>query len=85
MAGRTSEARAVLHELEERSKSRYVSAYSLAQIYTALGDKENALLHLEAGFENRDTLMIFLKVDGKWDSIRSEPRFADLIRRMHLE
>ncbi len=85
MAGRTREARAVLRELEERSKSRYVSAYSLAQIPAALGDTGKALDRLEAGFENRDVLMMFLKVDGKWDSMRSEPRFADLIRRMHLE
>lgn len=85
MAGRTIEARVVLRELEERSKSRYVSAYSLAQIHAALGDKEKALDLLETGFENRDVLMMFLRVEGKWDSIRSEPRFADLIRKMHLE
>jgi DNA-binding winged helix-turn-helix (wHTH) protein/TolB-like protein/Tfp pilus assembly protein PilF len=84
MAGRTSEAHVVHRELEERAKSRYVSAYSLAQVPAALGDKEKALDHLEAGFENRDTLMIFLKVDGKWKSLRSEPRFVDLMRRMNL-
>ncbi|HEX6280348.1 MAG TPA: tetratricopeptide repeat protein, partial [Pyrinomonadaceae bacterium] len=85
MAGRTGQARAVYRELEERAKSRYVSAYSLAQVPTALGDTEKAMDLLEAGFENRDVLMIFLKVDGKWDSLRSEPRFVELIRRMHLE
>jgi DNA-binding winged helix-turn-helix (wHTH) protein/TolB-like protein/Flp pilus assembly protein TadD len=85
MAGRTSEARAVLRELEERAKSRYVSAYSLAQVPAALGDKAKALDLLETGFENRDVLMMFLKVDAKWDSLRNERRFIELLAKINLE
>src|SRR5687768_1374487 len=84
-AGRTAQARAVLRELQERAKSRYVPSYTLAQIHAALGEKENALDLLESGFENRDGLMVFLKVDLKWDRLRQEPRFVALMRKMNFE
>jgi DNA-binding winged helix-turn-helix (wHTH) protein/TolB-like protein/Flp pilus assembly protein TadD len=84
-AGKTADARAIVHELEERAKVRYVAPYTLAQLYTALGETEKALDLLEISLKNRDSLMTFLKVDPKWDSLRSEPRFGELLRKMHLE
>ena len=83
-AGRLAEARAILRELEERAKVRYVPAYTLAQLYMALGETEKALDLLEVSFTNRDALMTFLKVEPKWDSLRSEPRFIELMRKMNL-
>ena len=83
-AGKTVEARAILLELEERAKIRYVPSYTLAQLYTALGEKEKALDLLEASFTNRDSLMAFLKVEPKWDELRSEPRFIELLKKMNL-
>jgi len=83
-AGRTADAHAVLDELEERAKVRYVPAYALAQLYAAFGEKEKALDLLEISFNNRDTLMTFLKVEPKWDELRSDPRFIELLRKMNL-
>jgi tetratricopeptide (TPR) repeat protein len=83
-AGNTAQAREILRELEERAKVRYVPSYTLAQLYTALGEKEKALDLLEISFTNRDALMAFLKVEPKWDPLRSEPRFIELLKRMNL-
>lgn len=83
-AGRTAEARAILRELEERAKTRYVSTYGLAAIRCALGEHKRSLELLERSFLERDALMAFLKVDLKWEEIRSEPEFAQLLQRMNL-
>jgi TolB-like protein/DNA-binding winged helix-turn-helix (wHTH) protein/Tfp pilus assembly protein PilF len=58
-------------------------AGSLAQLYARLGDKEAALRWLERAVEQRD-VWLYLKADPAYDSIRAEPRFQSLVRRMHL-
>jgi TolB-like protein/DNA-binding winged helix-turn-helix (wHTH) protein len=84
-AGKQSEARAVLDELLGLSKTRYVPPYHFALIYNALGEGEKALDYLEKGFAEKDVRMVFLKVEPKWNNLRSEPRFVDLMRRMNFE
>jgi hypothetical protein len=54
-------------------------------IHNGLGEEDQALTWLERGFEQRDAKMVFLKVDPKWNNLRSEPRFVDLMRRMNFE
>ena len=49
-----------------------------------VGKKEQALTFLEKAYADRCSLMVFMKVDPEFDSLRSEPRFADLLRRMGL-
>lgn len=58
-------------------------ARSLAQLYATLGDKDAALRWLERAVEQRD-VWLYLKADPAYDSIRSDPRFQSLVRRMHL-
>jgi serine/threonine-protein kinase len=84
-SGKRDEARAALKELLKTSATRYVPPYNIALIYNALEMPDNALDWLEKGFEQRDPKMTFLKVETKWNNLRSEPRFADLLRRMNLE
>lgn len=84
-SGKTAEARSILAELDDRSKTRYVPFYALAQLHLSLGDHSRALDLLEKSFEERDSLMVFLKVDSKWDSLRAEPRFIELTKRMNFE
>jgi TolB-like protein/predicted Ser/Thr protein kinase len=55
---------------------------SVAQSYNALGDKENAFLWLNKAYETRDVLLIDLKVDPVWTPLHSDPRWADLLRRI---
>jgi tetratricopeptide (TPR) repeat protein len=84
-SGRAEEARKILAELRERSKSRHVPSYTLAQIHAGLDDRQTALALLERAFQEKDALMVFLKVEPGWDDLRSEPRFVELMRRMRFE
>jgi DNA-binding winged helix-turn-helix (wHTH) protein/TolB-like protein len=82
--GRTDEAKQVLGELESRKDKPFLS-YAAAQVYLGLGDKNRALELLEQAFQQREPLMVFLKVEPKWNDLRSEPRFIDLMKRLYLK
>jgi tetratricopeptide (TPR) repeat protein len=82
-AGRKSEAHQVLKELTERAKGKYIAPYDMAVMYAGLGDDEQAFMSLEKAFEERSSLMVWwIQIDPMLDSIRSLPRFADLLRRV---
>ena len=83
-SGRRNDARIVLDELEHRARSRFVPSYCVAQVQLALGERNAALGLLEKALQEREPLMVFLKVDPKWDELRNERRFTDLIARMGL-
>jgi len=82
--GKKSEALAVLDELKQLSAQKYVPPTSIALIYAGLGDKDRAFAWLEKGYEERSFQMQWLNVEPRWDSLRSDPRFADLMRRIGL-
>ena len=84
MAGRKSEARKEVAELERRSRREYVSPYHIALVHLALGDKERAFAWLEKAYQDRYWMMAFLKVDPRLDPLRSDPRYTDLLRRSGL-
>ncbi|HEY0348069.1 MAG TPA: protein kinase, partial [Pyrinomonadaceae bacterium] len=79
--GKGGEAKKAIDELKQSSKQRYVSSYYLALIYAALGEKNLAFEWLENAYKERSDLLIYLKVDPRLDSLRSDARFTDLIRR----
>ena len=84
-SGRTADARAILAELHELSKRRYVSPYDVAMVYAGLGDKENVLIWLEKAYDDRSGwLALWGKVDPKFNLVRTDPHFQDLLRRMGL-
>jgi hypothetical protein len=56
----------------------------LALLYTGLGDKEAAFHWLERAYAAHDSQLQYLKVDSRYDNLRSDDRFADLLRRMRL-
>ena len=84
-SGKQAEARNGLEKLLETSKERYVSPYDIALIYNALEDRQETFAWLGRGFEQRDPRMTFLKVEPKWNNVRAEPRFIELMRRMDFE
>jgi DNA-binding winged helix-turn-helix (wHTH) protein/TolB-like protein/Tfp pilus assembly protein PilF len=84
LAGKTDEAQKILAQLKEPSARRYVSPYHVAMIYAGLGDKERTLAWLERAYQQRVHNMVFLKVEPELDGLRSDPRFADLMRRVGL-
>ncbi|HEY4842813.1 MAG TPA: tetratricopeptide repeat protein [Terriglobales bacterium] len=65
-------------------KSREIGEFDTPQVYARLGDKERALRGLERNYEERATLGTLLNVDPAFDSLRSDRRFGDLVRRMGL-
>ena len=83
-AGKKSEAQKVLEELKELSKQRYVSPYNIACIYAGLNDKDQAFEYLERAYQERSFFMVLLKTEAVLDSLRPDPRFKDLLKRMNL-
>jgi tetratricopeptide (TPR) repeat protein len=85
VAGEESEARAILRQLIAESKTRYVPSYPLAAIHAALGERDEALARLARAYDERDSWMDYLGLDPRLDGLRSDPRFAELLRRMDLD
>ncbi|MDQ3258697.1 MAG: tetratricopeptide repeat protein, partial [Acidobacteriota bacterium] len=83
-SGKRDEARALLNELLKLSTERFVPPYHIALAYNGLGEADEAIAWLRRGVEQRDPKMTFLKVEPKWNNLRSDPRFADLVRRVGL-
>lgn len=85
VAGRKDEAHKVLNELLELNKHRYVTPVAFINVYIGLGDKEQAFVWLEKAFQERSNYLVFLKVFPILDPLRSDARFADLVRRVGLQ
>jgi serine/threonine protein kinase/tetratricopeptide (TPR) repeat protein len=84
-SGRKAEARKIVEDLKELSKRRYIAASVIAQLYVALGDKDQAFAWLGKAYEDHDFILVLLKVEPSFDSLRSDPRFAALLKRIGLE
>lgn len=85
LSGDVNRAQSELQELLELAKQRYISAYHIATIYVALKDRDNAFKWLDTAFTERADWMVFLDVDPRFNSLRSDARFTALLRRMKLE
>jgi tetratricopeptide (TPR) repeat protein len=81
-AGKRTEAEALLKQLE--TTKEYVSPAELAILYIGLGDKERSLSALERSYAAHDLQMQYLVADPHYDSLRSEPRFQELVRKVGL-
>jgi hypothetical protein len=84
VAGRRAEALKVLERLKELSSRRYVSAYDIATIHSGLVDTATAMQWLERAYQERSDGLVYLEVDPRWDSMRSNPRFSHLVRQVGL-
>jgi DNA-binding winged helix-turn-helix (wHTH) protein/Tfp pilus assembly protein PilF len=84
VSGNRSEAQKILDELRELSKQHYIPPFNFAVIYMGLGEKDKAFEWLGNACQERSQLLLGLKVDPLFDSLRSDSRFADLLRRVGL-
>jgi TolB-like protein/Tfp pilus assembly protein PilF len=84
ISGQKKMAEESLARLKEQAKQRYVAQYEIAAIYVGLQEKERAWKYLETSDTDHCWGTIFVKVDPRFDSIRGDPRYQDLLRRMHL-
>lgn len=84
VSGQIREAESVLADLKKRSKQDYVSPYNVATIYVGLGEKQLAFKLLERAYEERDEHLVRIKIHPRLDSVRSDPRFVNLLKRIGL-
>ena len=69
---------------QKKMKSRYISAYDVALLHACLGNREQAFDWLHKAYEERSSALVYLKVEPAFDRLRSDPRFVDIVQRIHL-
>ena len=82
--GERKESLQVIEALKAASKQSFVPALFVALVYAGLEDKDQAFTWLEKAYEERFNRLAYLKVEALWDPLRSDPRFADLLRRVGI-
>jgi TolB-like protein/Tfp pilus assembly protein PilF len=82
-AGNRTEALKIIHELEDRI-SKGIDPYLIAPIHALLGDRDQAFAWIEKAYAKRSFWLPFLKSEPRLESLRSDPRFADLVRRVGI-
>ena len=84
-AGRKSDAIRVLDSMKAEYTRSYLPAYQIGVVYAGLGDADQVFSWFEKACEDRDPDIIMIKVEPLLDGLRAHPRFAELLRKMHLE
>ncbi len=82
MSGRKSEAISILNSLEDQAKHLYISPYYIALIFAGLNEREEAFKWLEKAYSDRNEWLVWLKVDPRFDSLHTDSRFRDLLKRI---
>jgi TolB-like protein/DNA-binding winged helix-turn-helix (wHTH) protein/Tfp pilus assembly protein PilF len=84
VAGRPAEAHKILDELQSESRTGYVSPFYIALVYAGLKDESRTMEWLEKAYADRSNSMVFTDVDPRFDSLRSDPKFQNLLQRMNF-
>jgi serine/threonine-protein kinase len=85
MSGQKDEAMSMLDQLCKLSQQRYVSSFYKALIYVGLGNKDQAFEYWDRAYDERESWMVSLKAGHFIDTLRSDPRYDALLRKMGLE
>jgi serine/threonine-protein kinase len=83
-AGKRREAIKILEDMKSLAGKRYDLGTHIAAIYAALGNKDEALAWLKKACDEHENGVIDLKVDPRFNTLRADPRFVDLLRRVKL-
>lgn len=81
-ASRPDKAKSVLAELQELAGHRFVTAYGVALVYAGIGDSDAAFTWLDKAFAERSHWLVWLRLDPRFDGLRANPRFIELLGRM---
>src|SRR2546422_5501572 len=81
-AGRIADAKKLLDKLLTRGTEQYVPSYWIALVYTSIGNKDEAMKYLERAFLERSSWLVWANVEPRFDSLRSDARFASLLARI---
>ena len=82
--GQPAQAEAILARFADLSKTRYVTSYGIALVQAGLGHTDQALNALERAFQERSHWLVWLRLDPRFSTIRSQPRYQDLLNRVGL-
>ncbi|HEX8678539.1 MAG TPA: tetratricopeptide repeat protein [Chthoniobacterales bacterium] len=82
--GNQADARTAIDQLQSLSAQRYVAPYHFAVVKAGLGEADAAFEWLEKCHAERDARLSWLKVEPLWDSLRGDPRFLEMLRRVGL-
>ena len=85
VAGNSVRARSVLAALHAQAARSYVPSYYFALVHAGLGQRDQALRYLERAYEERSTVLAYLLIDPRLASLRDDPRFLALARRLGEE
>jgi tetratricopeptide (TPR) repeat protein len=85
MTGDRARAMAVIEDLKRKSLHGYVPPFNLAIVYIGMGDRGRALDYLEQAYSAHSQLLCWLKMDRIFDPLRKEPRFIELLKKVHLD
>jgi serine/threonine protein kinase len=84
IANRIKDALEILDSLTKLAQQRYIAPYFLAGIYIGIGENDRALEYLEKAYEEKSHWLIYLHIDPSMDTLRDDPRFQNLLRRVSL-
>jgi DNA-binding winged helix-turn-helix (wHTH) protein/TolB-like protein/Flp pilus assembly protein TadD len=84
VSGRQAQAAEALGELERLSARRFVTSYGIALVHAGLGHNDAAFASLNNAFDERSNWLVWLRLDPRWNGLRSDPRFAQLVSRMRF-
>ena len=84
VSGQRSKALQTLNELQAMSKRGYVSSFDIAVVYLGLGDLPKAFEWLDKAYAERSGWLVYLNQDPRFDGVRSDGRFQELLRRVGL-
>lgn len=85
VSGKRARAREMMDALTRMARKRHVSPHHMAFIQAGLGNRSAALALLEMSYEQHDAGLAFLKVDPRWDPLRGDPRFQQLLHGLSLD
>jgi serine/threonine protein kinase/tetratricopeptide (TPR) repeat protein len=80
--GHRDGALGIVRSLVAESKQHYIGPEAIAAVYVALGDRDRAFEWLEKAYQARSAYMVLLRSDRRWDSVRADPRFAVLLKKV---
>jgi DNA-binding winged helix-turn-helix (wHTH) protein/TolB-like protein/Flp pilus assembly protein TadD len=84
VAGRADEAGKILAEMQRLADQKFVTSYGVALVHAGLGENDAAFAWLNKAFDERSNWLVWLRLDPRWNGLRSDTRFPELVTRMRF-
>jgi DNA-binding winged helix-turn-helix (wHTH) protein/TolB-like protein/thioredoxin-like negative regulator of GroEL len=84
VAGKATEAQAVLRDMDALSRQRFVTSYGVALVHAGLGRTDEAFQWLRRAFDERSHWLVWLRLDPRWKGLHGDPRFPALVAKMNF-